>query len=112
MRKFILMIIFLIIVPHIGGCNNMKEEEEINLFTLKGIVKNVDEKIEVEVIESDYAFGIYWVITFEETKFINNKGVAITKEDLENEDVIKITYNGQVMMSYPPQIVAYEIELI
>ena len=81
-------------------------------FVLKGVVRSVDEKIEVEVIESDYAFGTYLVITSENTDFIANDGAKINKSDIKNGDIIEITYNGQTMLSLPPQIVAHKIKVI
>ena len=81
-------------------------------FVLKAIVGTVGEKIEVEVIESDYAFGIYHVITSDSTDFIGKDGSAITKSDLKSGDTVEITYNGQTMLSLPPQIVAHKIVVI
>ena len=67
--------------------------------------------IEVEVIESDYAFGEYWVITPDDIPYTDKDGVAVSRADLKPGDKIEITYSGQVMMSYPPQIVAKAIKL-
>ena len=80
-------------------------------FVLKAVVKNTDTKgqLEVEVIESDYAEGIYWVHT-SDAKFVDAEGKSISVNDVNVGDTVKITYGGQVMMSYPPQIVAYKIE--
>lgn len=69
----------------------------------------MNDKIEVEVIESEYAFGVYWVITGEETEIYSASGERITRGGLCAGDVVEIYYNGQVMMSYPPQIVARKI---
>ena len=81
-------------------------------FVLKATVKSVSDPhhIEVEVIESDYAFGVYWVLTGADTVYIDASGNSIAKSDIKVGDTVKITYGGQVMMSYPPQIVAYKIE--
>ena len=83
-----------------------------NTFILKATVISVNEKIEVDVIESDYAFGTYLVITSNETEFLDKNGNKITKNDLSNGMVIEITYGGQVMMSLPPQIAARKIKVI
>ena len=79
-------------------------------FTMLATVKNVEEKIEVDVISAEYASGIYWVITSPATRITDEKGNIIKKTDLKVGDTVKIIYNGQVMMSYPPQIVALEIK--
>ena len=79
-------------------------------YTLKAIVKNVDDHhIEVEIIESDYAFGIYWVLTSNSTLYYNASGSKINRNGIKIGDTVNITYSGQTMLSYPPQIVAYAI---
>ncbi len=75
-------------------------------------VTAIDEKIEVNVIESDYASGIYWVITSSETAFFDADGKEIKKADLAIGDTVEILYSGQVMMSLPPQIVAARITVL
>ena len=85
--------------------NNINEE-----FKMLAMVKNIDEKIEVEVIESDCLFGIYWVIVGEQTQFFEN-GNNIDRSKLKAGDKIEIKFSGQVMMSYPPQIVAHKITI-
>ena len=94
---------------HGGGDNGGSMSQS---FVLKAIVSTVGEKIEVEVIESDYAFGTYQVITSDATDFIGKDGSAITKSDLKSGDTVEITYNGQTMLSLPPQIVAHKIVVI
>ena len=110
LKKMILFFIF--IFPLINGCQNDLNEVEKEEFEMVAIVKNLDDRIEVEVIESDYAFGIYWIITSEETKYLDKDDNIIFKEDIKVGDKIEITYNGQVMMSYPPQVVAHKIKLL
>ena len=70
----------------------------------------IGDKIEVEVIEGEYgASGIYWVNFNEKTPIVSKNGGALALADLSVGDQVEITYNGQVMMSYPPQIVARKI---
>ena len=90
-----------------GDCVNGNEE-----FILKANVIKVEDVIEVEIIESDYAFGVYWVLTSNDTRFLGVDGGAIRKEDLQVGATIEIVYGGQVMMSYPPQISATKITVI
>ena len=82
-------------------------------FVLKAIVKSTSDpnRIEAEVIESDYAFGIYWVLTSGDTVFYSADGVAVSRDAIKVGDTVEITYGGQVMMSYPPQIVASKIQI-
>ncbi len=75
-------------------------------------VKAVGERIEVEVLESPYTSGPHWVITSIATEFIGKDGKKITKNDLKEGDKVEILYSGQVMMSYPPQIVAARITVL
>ena len=83
-------------------------------FILKANVNSTEEpgRIEVEVIESDYAFGVYWVLTNSSTEFCDFDGTKISSADIKSGDTVKITYGGQVMMSYPPQIVASQIQKV
>ena len=90
-----------------NGGNNMSKTDG---FVLKAVVQGVyDDRIEVEVIESNYAFGVYWVRTGEQTDYKFADGSSATRSDIEAGQTINITYNGQTMMSLPPQIVAYKI---
>ncbi|MBO5356218.1 MAG: hypothetical protein J6A95_00470 [Clostridia bacterium] len=82
-------------------------------FVLKAIVKKVTgEHIEVEVIESDYAFGVYWILTSSQTKYYNENSSLVARSNIKVGDTVEISYSGQTMLSYPPQIVAYTICLI
>ncbi|MBO5313466.1 MAG: DUF3221 domain-containing protein [Clostridia bacterium] len=92
----------------IFGCG---DSEVDNKFIMEAIVQGVGEKIEVEVINSDYAFGIYWVLLAKDAKIYNSSNIPISKEGLSVGDRVEITYGGQVMMSYPPQIVAQSIKI-
>lgn len=78
-------------------------------FKMVAKILNISDKIEVEVIESDVADGIYWVIVSDKTKYFDLEEKKIFKEDLKAGDIIEIYFGGQVMMSYPPQIVAGKI---
>lgn len=88
------------------GCN-----QNMNEFKITATIVNINEKIEVNVISAEYASGTYLVITGNQTQIFYEKN-SITKEDLKIGDTIEIIYNGQVMMSYPPQIVALKILVI
>ena len=96
------------------GCPRYEEnyEPQGEAFVLKAVVNTVTDRLEVEVIESDYAFGVYWVLVNENTKFENSEGETINLSDVKPGDTIEITYGGQVMMSYPPQIVAQKVTLV
>ena len=73
-------------------------------------VKSVGDRIEVDVVESEYTSGVHWVITSESTLYLDKSGAAISRSDIRAGDTVKIIYSGQVMMSLPPQIVALSIK--
>ena len=75
-------------------------------------IDGISEKIEVTVLESEYAFGTYLVITAPETRYLKSDGVSIHRSDLKVGDRVEILYSGQVMLSLPPQIVASKITVI
>ena len=82
-------------------------------YTLKAIVKEVNkDHIAVEVIESDIAFGIYWIRTGIQTVYTSANGGFITRDDIKAGQTVKIVYSGQMMMSYPPQVVDWSISVI
>ena len=75
-------------------------------------IDKIDEKLEVMVKESEYTYGTHLVITSDSTQYIGKDGQKITRDDLRAAQVVEILYNGQVMLSYPPQIVALRITVI
>ena len=105
MKKVVCGILITLSLFFCMGC------KEVNTFKLVGIIQNIGDKIEVEVVSSEYASGIYLVITGENTKYYNEEEKEIEKTNLSVGDKIQIIYGGQVMMSYPPQIVAKKIVL-
>ena len=79
---------------------------------MKAKILKVGEYIEVEVLESEYTSGPHWVITSENTEIKSSHGIKISREALAVGDEVEITYNGQVMMSYPPKIVALSVQVL
>ena len=101
---FIVMSLFVLI-----ACNNNSLGDD---YKMLAVITNIGDKIEVDVVESEIATGPYWIITSNNTKFVDSKGVSIELTDLQIGDKVEILYGGQVMMSYPPQIVASKITII
>lgn len=81
-------------------------------FKMRAKILAINNHIEIEILEDEYNSGILWVNYSNKTTFKNNAGNAITISDLKVGDQIEITYSGQVMMSYPGQIVALQITLL
>ena len=81
-------------------------------FFMTARVIAISDRVEVEVIESEYISGLVWVNTNGETLVLDEEGQKIEVSDLAADDVIKIAYSGQVMMSYPAQIVGLAIQKV
>ncbi len=107
MKRLLGYIFLAAVLPAIftTGCQRTDGDERVKMTAR---VTAVGEKIEVEVLESEYAFGPYWVITDENTVF-ERGGRKIKRSDISAGDTVEIYYSGQVMLSYPPQIVAHRI---
>ncbi len=80
-------------------------------FFLIGEVTNITDRIEVNVIEGEYAYGIYHVLVSDEADIFDKDGGKITADGIKIGDTVKVIYGGQVMMSYPPQIAAFEVRV-
>lgn len=87
------------------------EDYEMTNFTMKAELLAVNEKLEVDVIEAEYASGIFHIIVTESTEIYDSHGKEIEKSDLTVGSILTIDYSGQVMMSYPPQTVALVIRV-
>lgn len=72
-------------------------------------ITEIGERITVEVLESPYTSGVHTVHTPPETVYLDASGKPTDRTALSVGDVVRIRYSGQVMLSYPPQIVAAEI---
>ena len=114
MKRLLAFLVLITILASLTACNTANAEggevkNDGDDFYLTGIVKSVSDYVEIDVIDSDYAFGIYWVNISENTKLLDASGNAISLSDIKVWDTVEIVYNGQTMMSYPPKIVARRI---
>lgn len=116
MKRVLLLLLAICFCLALFSCDsdetNKEEGENVGEFSMQAVVKSVGDHIEVDVIKSEYASGIYWVLVLEDTVYFDKNGERIEKTDLKPDDTVEITYGGQVMMSYPPQIVAKSIKKI
>ena len=108
MKKYMRMLLALLCLPLLFSCGKEAAPTDTEVdFKMTATVVAVGDKIEVEVISGPYgASGPYWVITGEQTRYRDRDGGKLGRGDLAVGDRIEISYGGQVMMSYPPQIVA------
>ena len=93
-----------------GGLKNSSISLNEGEVVFRGKVTSINKKeIQMEILDIEIAFGIYRVLYNSETPFFGLDGQQITLSDIEIGDVIEVVFSGQVMMSYPPQIVAVKI---
>lgn len=115
MKKYLALALAILTLTMVG-CTPTEDKTipDGAVFSLKSTVKSIEDpsRIEVEITESEYAFGIYWVLINSDTKIYDTEGNKIDISEIKVGDIIEITYGGQVMMSYPPQIVAKKIRKI
>ena len=78
-------------------------------FTMEATLTELSDRLTVEVTKSAYTSGTHLVIVNESTVIQEASGQRIMPTDLKVGDRLSILYNGQVMLSYPPQIVALSI---
>ncbi|MBO5879293.1 MAG: DUF3221 domain-containing protein [Clostridia bacterium] len=100
---------FLILIIALA-CLSCEGESEVQTFKMKAKIDKIGEKIEVTVTEAEYAEGVYWLVIGDLTEFQDSDGASAHISDFSEGDFVEITYNGQVMMSYPPQIAALKIK--
>ena len=93
------------------GNNTETPAERTDGFVMTAEVKFVGDRVEVDVISAEYASGIFHILVNDGTVILSSDGREITKQDLKAGDTVEITYNGQVMLSYPPQVVAHKIAI-
>ena len=95
-----------------GGIVNTNIKLESGEAVFRGKVISVDRyEIQMEIVDSEVAFGTYRVLIQESTPYFDENGAAITKDDIKVDDVIEVVFGGLVMNSYPPQIAAKRIYL-
>ena len=119
MKKIIAIAILMMILlmagcqPADNGGAGVEERNENGEYFFRGEVTDTSyyRHIVMEITDSEIAFGTYHVLTDAETKYFDNNGNAITREDIKAGDVIEVVFSGQVMQSFPPQIYAQKIIL-
>ena len=85
------------------------DEDMEGLVRITGVVTAVDERIYVEVDPTDFTSGPYNVIVNDDTGFVYENGTKAELDDVKVGQRVEIAFGGQVMLSYPPQIVARKV---
>ena len=72
------------------ACSIEGGNENVEGAKMVAIIKNIDDKIEVEVIEGDYgAFGVYWVLVNSDTVYLNENGNRVFKSAIKVGDTVE-----------------------
>lgn len=113
MKKFLVCVtilgILLLNLSCFLACSDCQNEQNNANITMLAEIIEISDTILVDVKESDIAFGVYTLIPAESVKYFSCDGSKIAKNDLKVGDLIEVKYSGQVMLSIPPQVVAYSI---
>lgn len=112
MKKRLIVLLLALALLCLSSCNGNGGGDVQPTFKMKATVQSVGEKIQVDVVQAEYTSGVHWVITGEETEYRSKSGETLTRADIHPGATVEILYNGQVMMSYPPQIVATRITVL
>ncbi len=107
MKRLFGYMLLAIVLPSLftTSCTRASGDERVKMTAT---VTAIGDRIEVEVLESEYTSGPHWVITSDSTVY-ERDGRKIGRKDISVGDTVEIYYNGQVMLSFPPQIVAHRI---
>ena len=91
MKKYLLLALALLTLCMVGCHPNEEDIPSGEGFVLKAVVKanNSSDRIEAEVIESDYAYGIYWVLISDATEIKDASGNKISKNDIKVGDILE-----------------------
>lgn len=92
-----------------AGCGGQSEDGHVMQAK---ITATHAERIEVEILSDKYNTGEMWVILTDSTVITNKSGERLKLSALSVGDKMEIVYNGQVMLSYPAQIVGKKITLL
>lgn len=121
MKRILISIMLILSIALLASCmggapdetpSGEDEPQGETLVKMTATVLNVTDRLEVDVIEGEYgASGIFWVNVSGETALTDQDGAKLTLADIKEGSTVEIKYGGQVMMSYPPQIVAKSIKL-
>ncbi len=109
MKRFMSLLTLILTVGFLVSCSPEQPTVPLGDVTMVARITAIGEKIEVDVTESDNFTGPFFIITGDTTQYFNSDGDSITRADLSVGDTVEIKYNGQVMLSYPPQVAALKI---
>ncbi len=109
MKKNLLILSLVLAILLLSSCTSGGDDMK---FKMIATVENTDDGLLVNVTEAEYAEGPYYIVYNEKTPVFSANGEKISVDKLSVGDVVEIYYNGQVMMSYPPKVVARKITVV
>ncbi len=116
MKNSLLILFIILLLWTVTSCENpftddsqSENQPPNNSAIITGTVTNVNSRIEMIADETEITSGPYSVIINENTDFYFADGSAANFADVESGQKVEITFNGQVMLSYPAQIVAHKV---
>lgn len=89
-----------------------KDETPEGKAEMTGVVTSVSSGISISVNDEAYTNEPFHVIINDNTVFYNADGSTSSFSSVHLGDTVKITYNGQMMLSYPAQIVAIRVDIL
>lgn len=113
MKRIKFAIIIALVLSTLTSCSLfVKGDADMTDVKMTATVTAIGDRLEVEVTESENgALGPFWIITGIETKVYDSNGHRVPLSSLKVGDTVEITYGGQMMMSFPPQVVAKKIQI-
>ena len=84
MKKLFKTVILMLLMLSLSACGKRNAEENGgdtpgDGFKMTAKIEAIDEKITVDVIEAEYAEGVYLVITSDATDFLDKNGKKIKR---------------------------------
>ena len=114
MKKIALLLALLCALPLLFGMTKRSEAQDTpSPYVFTGeVVGKENGMLLVEMDETQYSFGLYDVLTGNETAYYDKNGLPVSEKTVRIGDRIAIEFSGQVMLSYPPKIAARSIKIL
>ena len=116
MKKSLLLLFVILLFCSLSSCNlptgddsGNENENPADPAVISGTVTAVNNRIELLADETEISSGPYSVIITDTTEFYFENGGKAALDDVKTGHKVEISFNGQVMLSYPAQIVAHKV---
>lgn len=124
MKRILIILTVLCFAFVLFACGNGNTDTQTNLSTdttnmlenekiiLNGTVDKVNESsIEITIADNQNASGTYQVNVSAETLIYDKYGNKISLNQIEIDNTVEVSFNGQVTKSLPPQVNAIIIQV-